>query len=306
MNYFKKLCVWLGITAIVIFGSIVSWPYLNYNNSEYWHQKGSRLEQQESYEEALKAYTHLTNLDSTDVVAWNSKADILYRLKRYNEASESYDRVLTIEPNNHHVALLKAQSLGFADKPIKALSVYDRLLSIGASNPTKTNSHNNPPTFEILLLEGRAHQLLRLQQYQEALNTYDYAIRKTPLDIHLWNARTVPLLALKQYEKVVETTEVILQMNPDSINAAITWNSKGAALFELHRYEEARGAFKLGIQFNPKYGILWYNLARLHMLKGYEDSVITHLKTAFELDPTLKGNITQDSIWHALKDTTLF
>ena len=184
--------------------------------------------------------------------------------------------------------------------------MYDRLLSIGASNPTKTNSHNNPPTFEILLLEGRAHQLLRLQQYQEALNTYDYAIRKTPLDIHLWNARTVPLLALKQYEKVVETTEVILQMNPDSINAAITWNSKGAALFELHRYEEARGAFKLGIQFNPKYGILWYNLARLHMLKGYEDSVITHLKTAFELDPTLKGNITQDSIWHALKDTTLF
>ena len=306
MKYLKKLGIWISIIAGVIFGSIALWPYLNYSNSEYWHQKGSSLRHKKSYEEALKIYTHLTNLDSTDIAAWDSKADILYRLKRYNEASESYDRVLAIEPNNHNAALLKAQSLGFAGKSIEALTVYDHLLSIGANNPVKSKRHNNAPTFETLLLEGRAYQLIRLQQFQEALNTYEYAIRRTPHDINLWNARAVPLAALKQYGQMIENSEVVLQMEPDSINAAIAWNGKGAALVELHRYDEALDAFNQGIQFNPKYGIIWYNFARLHMLKGREDSAISRLKTALELDPTLKSNISQDEILQSLMDSNLF
>ena len=107
MNHLKKLGIWICIIAGVIFGSIALWPYLNYGNSEYWHQKGSSLRHKKSHEEALEIYTHLTRLDSTDVTAWDSKADILYRLKRYNEASASYDRLLSIDPNNHNAALLK-------------------------------------------------------------------------------------------------------------------------------------------------------------------------------------------------------
>ena len=189
---------------------------------------------------------------------------------------------------------------------MEAIAVYDRLLSIGADNPVKSKGQNNAPTFETLLLEGRAYQLILLQQFQEALNTYDYAIGKTPNDISLWNARTVPLLALKQYDQVIENSEVVLRMGPDSINAAIAWNRKGAALVELHRYDEAFDVFNQGIQFNPKYGIIWYNLARLHVLKGRDGSAISCLKTAFELDPTLKANVSQDEILQSLTDSNLF
>lgn len=305
MNYLKKICIWVSIIAGVVFGSVILWPYLNYSNSEYWHQKGSKFESEESYEEALKVYTHINKIDSTDATAWNSKADILYRLKRYNEASESYDRVLAIDPNNHNASLLKAQALGFAGRPIEAIAVYDRLLSIGADNPVKVKGTNEAPTFEILLLEGRAYQLMQLEEFKEALNTFDYAIGKAPYDVNLWNARAVPLLALKQYEEIIENSEVVLQMDPDSSNAAIAWNSKGAALVELHKYDDALDAFNQAFQFNPKDGIIWYNWARLHMLKGREDSAISCLITALELDPTLKANIYQDEILQSLIDSSL-
>ncbi len=305
MNHFKKLCIWISIIAGVVFGSIVLWPYLNYSNSKYWHQKGSTLKHEKAYREALEIYIHLTNLDSTDVTAWDSKADVLYRLKRYEEAVAAYDRLLAIDPNNHNAALLKAQALGFAGKPTKAIMEYDRLLNIGADNPVKASKGHNAPTFEILLLEGRAYQLMRLNAFQEALSTYDYAIRKTPDDINLWNARTVPLFALEQYEKVIENSEIVLQMNPDSSNAAIAWNRKGSALFHLHKYNDALDAFNQAFQFNPKYGIVWYNLARTYMSKGKKDSAITHLKTALELDPSLKANISQDEILQSLNISNL-
>lgn len=306
MSYFKKICIWLGIITVVILGSIVLWPYLNWGNSKYWHDKGSRLQREKSYMEALGVYEHLTALDSTDHTAWNFKADILYRLRRFNEASESYDRVLAIDPDNHNASLLKAQALGFAGKPTEAIAVYDRLLSTGANNPVEVKETNKAPTFEILLLEGRTIQLIQLEQYQEALNTLDYAIGRAPYDINLWNARVVPLLALNQHEEIIENSEIILQMNPDSLNAAVAWNSKGTALFDLHRYDEALEAFNQAFQFNPKFGIIWYNWARLHMLKGHKDSAISCLKTALELDPTLKANISQDENLQSLMDSSLY
>ncbi len=220
MNYLKRICIWSGIVAGIVFGSIVLWPYLNYDNHEYWHNRGLQLKQEKSYTEALEVYEHLTALDSTDLGAWDSKADVLYRLGRFEKAIQSYDRVLAIDPENHNASLLKAQALGFMGRPIEAIAVYDRLLSIGADNPVKGSGSNKAPTFEILLLEGRASQLMQIEQFREALNTVDYAIRKSPDDVNLWNARVAPLLALKQYEKIIETSEIILQMNPDSPNAA--------------------------------------------------------------------------------------
>lgn len=303
MNYLKRVCIWTSVVGVVVFGSIFSWPYLNYNNREYWHQKGSRFESKESYEEALKAYTHMVRIDSSDAASWHSKADVLYRLKRFGEASESYSHVLAINPDNHNAALLKAQALGFAGRSVDAIAEYDRLLSIGADNPVKAKGTDNTPTFEMLLLEGRAYQLMQLEQFQEALNTLNFAIEKAPDDVNLRNARAVPLLALRQYEKIIENSEVIIRMDPDSSNAAIAWNSRGSALLELHNYDKALEAFNQAAQFNPKFGSAWYNRAYLHMLKGRKDSAISYLKIALELDPTLKTDLSQNEALQPLVDS---
>lgn len=197
MALIKKMLTWIGIVSVVILGSIFLWPYLNYGKIEYLHKEGARLKREESYTEALEIYEYLIDADSTDIDAWDSKADVLYLSKYYEKAIESYDQVISLDPQNYNAMLFKAQALGFTGQHEKAINVYNRLLNAGADIAVKLKEDMNPPsTFEILLLEGKAYQLLHLQRYQDALNIYDVALQKSPHDTVLQNNRAQVLMLL--------------------------------------------------------------------------------------------------------------
>ena len=307
MKFVKNVITWIGIVFGVVLGSAILWPYLNYGNAEYWRKEGSRLLRKKSYERALEVYDHLNALDPVDVDAWDSKADILYRLKRYGEAIESYDKVLSFDPENYNAALLKAQALGLAGQSEDALDVYDQLIEAGADNPVKmTDGESPPPSFEILVLEGKANELMKLRRYDEALIVYDDAIRKAPQDPILRNARSWPLMSLKRYKDIVKNSEFALTMNPDSALASLAWNNKGAALSSLKQYSDALDAYDRAFQLKPDNALVWYNRARVHAMMGSQDSAVSYLRTAIELHPALKGSFQEDEVLQSLKDLAIF
>lgn len=307
MRIVKAIFIWTGITLGVVLGSFVAWPYLNYWNVKYWHKKGARLVRKQSYERALEVYIHLTVLDSNDVDAWDHKADILYQLKRYKEAIESYNRVLVLNSVDQNAALLKAQALGLTGQSEDALDVYDQLLDAGADYLVKTNGGDSPsPSFDVLLLEGKAHELVKLRRFEEAINVYDDAIRKVPQNLRLRNARSVPLMWLKRYKDVVTNSEDILTMNPDSLTASIAWNIKGGAFALLKLYNDALHAYDRALRLRPDRDLIWYNSARVHALMGNQDSAVSCLRTAIELNPTLKDSIKEDAALQAMNDLDVF
>lgn len=307
MRVINKVFAWLGIVVIVVVGSAILWPYLNYGNSEYWRKKGSRLLHEESYEDALEVYVHLTALNSRDIDAWDSKADVLYQLKRYGEAIETYDQVLSLDPDRHNAAFFKAQALGLTGQSEEALDVYDRLLDFGADYPVKMKGGESPqPSFDVLLLEGKAHELVKLRRFEEAVGVYDDAIQKAPQNLILRNAKSVPLIWLKRYKDVVKNSEDILTMNPDSLTESVAWNIKGGAFALLKLYDDALQAYDRALRLRPDRDLIWYNSARVHALMGNQDSAVSCLRTAIELNPSLKDSIKEDAALQAMNDLDVF
>jgi tetratricopeptide (TPR) repeat protein len=120
------------------------------------------------------------------------------------------------------------------------------------------------------------------EQYEEALEAYEKAIKLRPDYSLAWNNKGYSLHDLKRYKEALAAYEKALELDPDD---PIAWNNKGAALNDLERYEEALEALEKSIELNPEYAKSWKHKGLALNCLERHDEALEALNKALELDP---------------------
>ncbi len=234
-----------------------------------WANRGNQLYRLERFSEALTAFERGIQIKPDFYQAWYGRSQVLYTLGQYKEALTSYDRTLQIKPDLHLAWRDKGIVLALAGNPTEAMVAFDRAVKL------------KPDDHVVWYLRGN---LLRkhLQAYQEALRSYDRAIRIAPnfaeafigkgrvlsevgyyeealasfnqahqLNPNLasaWHWRGVLLLDLQQPLAAIDSLDKAIQITPDNYEL---WLIKGIALAELERYQEAAASARQALKLKP-------------------------------------------------------
>ncbi len=87
---------------------------------------------------------------------------------------------------------------------------------------------------------------------------------------------------LGQYEQAIASYDQALKFKPDYYYA---WNSRGYVLDKLGQYEQAIASYEQALKFQPDYHQAWYNKACNYALQGNIEQAIENLEKAIHLNP---------------------
>src|SRR5690606_8040876 len=101
----------------------------------------------------------------------------------------------------------------------------------------------------------RANLLLKMERYQEALESFDMVIALDSSNAQAYNDRALVLSGgLNQYEEALASLEAALQIEPLNAN---TWYNKGIVLEKMGRNNESLDAYGKAIDLNEGLDRAW-------------------------------------------------
>ena len=91
-------------------------------------------------DDALLAFSRLTELQPDSSVNFVGKGQVLYEMKRYTEAADAFDKALLLDPKRFDIYGMKASALARQEKYIDAISTLDKGIEI---NPGFATNYYN-------------------------------------------------------------------------------------------------------------------------------------------------------------------
>jgi Flp pilus assembly protein TadD len=153
---------------------------------------------QGKYDEAINAYDAAIRLDPNSTQtwqAWNGKGDALYGQGRYDEAIQAYDKAIQLWPNNAIPWAYKGDALKALGRTNDSDTAYARAKELGFGGSTwrpKTITLNGRPIAtpdnNITTSINEGLELYNQGKYDEAISSYDDAIRQDPYSADAWQA----------------------------------------------------------------------------------------------------------------------
>ncbi|MDM9382384.1 tetratricopeptide repeat protein [Chlorogloeopsis sp. ULAP01] len=130
---------------------------------------------------------------------------------------------------------------------------------------------------------GQGKALFKLKEYKAALTAYDKAIQLQPNYLEAWIGRGFVLKNLQRNQEAIASFDKALEFDHKSPQV---WNAKGEVFSNLKQYDEAIQAYEEAINLNKENDEAWYNKAlALHNLKRYEDAIAAYDKV-LEIKPS--------------------
>ena len=128
--------------------------------------------------------------------------------------------------------------------------------------------------------------LAKLGRFEEAIDTYNSAIKIAPNYAPIHNDRGNALFFRKRYEEALAAYDKALSLKP---NLADAWLGRGNAFYNLKRYEEALAAYDKALSLKPDLAGAWLGRGNVfYDLKRYEEALAAYDK-ALSLKPDLAG-----------------
>jgi len=277
-------------------------------SAEDWYQKGQKLMENESYEEALKAYDSALQLDPENVGAWMGKGDTQVRMGDSNQSQKTYENALNItnkslETNQQDakVWLMKGELLHRLHRYDEALESYNRSLEIDPKDKEAWLNKGNALDTAAYQLQG----LERLNAFEDAIIAYDEAIEIDPNYGNAWMKKGYSLhpLAvldknLSKHDESLRAFDRAIELIPDNDtrNLALAWEGRALALTGMgntledigrqdeakERREEALEAYEKAIELDPNFTGLEARLNKAGILADlgrYNESIDVFDKT---------------------------
>ena len=194
---------------------------------ERWLDIGDAHYDAQQYEEALKAYERVLQIDPSCLPAWIYKGWALYSLKQYEEALKPFERALQIDQEDFTVWHAKGTALYKLKRYNEAIAFYDCALQI------------NPDYVVALTAKGRA--LYMRGRYKEVLDCCEQALRIDSKDAEAYSGKGNALYASYHYKEALAAYEEALQCDP---TIGYAHYQKGKLLDRLGRSQEAQQAFE--------------------------------------------------------------
>jgi Flp pilus assembly protein TadD len=134
---------------------------------------------------------------------------------------------------------------------------------------------------------NRGNALARLERYEEAIKSYDEALKIEPEKHEAWNNRGIALAMLERYEEAIKSYDEALKIKPEKHEA---WNNRGNGLARLERYEEAIKSYDEALKIKPDDHEAWNNRGAALLDSERSEEAVDSFQKALE-HSTVKSDL---------------
>ena len=113
------------------------------------HKESAILVSQERYDDALKVFDQILEIDPDNVKALNHKGATLVKMEEFENSLKYFDKALELQPNNTKILKNKAIALTDLMEYEYAISIYETVLEINPNNEWAEEERN----FLLLLVD---------------------------------------------------------------------------------------------------------------------------------------------------------
>jgi len=265
--------------------------------AEVWTFKGLNFMGQNNYEEALKAFEKVTELDTQEPAGWLCKGDILKALGRQAEAEEVY---------------ANAQKLGYSIEPEtpQVPPVVVNVTSLGDDDSIElANNESLPREFNNLtmIVDGDENNSIALPNFTmqpgQKMRIHFGQGESNQTDLYLWSKIDLDdaagNLTLKDSISGIERGYMEYWTPPIQENTTGYWIKKAIELRYRGSFEESAQAYDQALQLDPENAILWIGKALDLSTIGRDNDSIKAYETALQLtEEALKNDPQNAMAWH--------
>lgn len=215
-----------------------------------WRSVGVIFSFTSKFDDALKSFFQVAELDPKNFETWYDLADSLRQLNRYEEALASVDRALGLEPNSAKSHYLRGFVLCKLGRHHDALLSLDLTLELG--------------TAEIRSWLLRGATLMELGKSEEGLQSFEKACEVEPEHYEALLARSMALISLGRNEEAVAAVDEALRVEPKSFDARYF---RGLCFSKMNMDQAATEEFRLAFSdASSTHRTLW-NTTRVNSTK---------------------------------------
>lgn len=229
----------------------------------------------------LNEHAHaLTDLDAADRLRLEkdkvdqlfigiARASCLFLLRRFDESISEFERVARLDSK-------------FADGC--KMGQAGVMIAAGRLEPAAAALDQIPPNSKVRFEAEAFRAIIRLALHDcdGATRIIDEALRRSPRDGTVLQARSVILMARKQYDEAYKAASEEIRLAPKS---PLGWSTRAAALAMMDRYPEALADVEEALRLDPRSVICLKNRASARKEVGDERGAIEDLIRAAELKP---------------------
>jgi len=204
------------------FNALVNAVTYDPENSMAWENLGLVLFLSENYIDAAPAFVDAVRLDPENGNAWSYFARTLWYNGDENGAVQAFDRAFAlIEDPDATLLNDYGTALNDVRRYNEALDAFDRAIALD----------NNVPDFWF----NKGNVLNNLGESEQSLTAYQRAVSMEPSPLG-YNHIGLLYLKLQDYENALKSFDSALNLNS---RLSDVWTSKAQALYHLARYQEA-------------------------------------------------------------------
>lgn len=269
---------------------------------EALYNRGLALQDLGRHADAVASYDSALALRPDLAEALNNRGRALADLQRYEEAIASWERALAIRPGFAEALNNRAAALKYVRRqdvqPACESDAAPALVSRGAAQHGLDHLEEALASYDDALrlrpdfaeaLSNRGAALKDLRRYEEALASYDRALAIRPDFADAWSNRGAALLELTRYREALANCERALAIEPDFAEA---WNNRGAICAALSLYPEAVASYDRAIALKPDFAEAFQNRGSALCCLGRYEEASRDLSRALESNrdlPFAKG-----------------
>jgi tetratricopeptide (TPR) repeat protein len=223
------------------------------NYYQAWTNRGYALAGLRQYHQMLESCTTATIVEPQAIYAWNCQGEALHNLKQYDRAIASFDKAIALDENDPVFWINKSESLLSSKQPQEALITSEKAIEIFQAIEQTNGSESIKREFSIALT-SKARALRENQQYAEALEAYDRALKYSPDYFVAQRGKGMTLQNLGRFQEAIAVFDRIID-NPNKSDGqkAEAFFYKGLTLCELQQPQAAFTVFEEALKLKPNY-----------------------------------------------------
>ena len=185
--------------------------------------------------------------------------------------------------NESNAYALKGQQLLEANKPEEALKAFQQAAQLNPDNRAA--------------VDGLCSSLRQLKRVNEAAKFLDDYVAAKPGDSGRWWFKAyIESFVIHQDEEALKSLDKLAELQPNDIGV---WNWRGTILASLKRYDDAIKSYDKVVELGMGG---FYDRARAYAGKGDKTNALADLKTAIQLQSSLKAEAAKEDHFSSLRD----
>uniref|UniRef100_A0A671PN19 Protein O-mannosyl-transferase TMTC3 n=1 Tax=Sinocyclocheilus anshuiensis TaxID=1608454 RepID=A0A671PN19_9TELE len=263
---------------------------VNRNNAKLWNNVGHALENQNSYERALRYFLQATRVQPDDIGAHMNVGRTYKNLNRSREAEEAYIIAKSLMPQ-----IIPGKKYATRVAP-NHLNVYINLANLIRANDSRLEEADQlyrqaismRPDFKQAYI-SRGELLLKMNKPSEAKDAYLRALELDHTNADLWYNLAIVNIEMKDPSEALRNFNRALDLNPQHklalFNSALLMQESGEAKFR----PEANRRFLTYVKEEPDDANGYFNLGMLAMDANENEEAERWMREAIRLQPGFRS-----------------